>query len=1044
MAKALKTIGIWQEEVLIAKNVQELGCSLHNILFDIPPDLFFIEIKFSGVLPWLGPTSQILQKKPGKALHHSVGNYHDFKKISGKEKKTEISLKLPSWDPGVLFLAWKGDFGIESAKERLKVLAPSLSLLLPNLALGEAHLPFRSRSKDFFQALLENSTDFMVFMEGAEARFVSSNCKAILGFTPNEVMALINDNLALIHPDDLPQLVQKIQEEQNKKLSFGKHQYRIRKKNGEYVWFEWLVRRFFDKEGKFSHSILNCRDVTSQIEAEKERGRQKNLLNDILDLIPVDVFIKGKDGKYLFVNKSVCESLMVKKEDLIGKKDIDIFPDHLAKAFISGDKLVKQGKPFDNIEEKTIIHGRERIYLAKKSMVNLYDQKKEVILGTSIEVTERVKSEKKARETSVLINNIAQLLPESLFVFDLEKFSYVYSNYKLFNKLGYSEKEFEDPIPGKKLSHDFLASIFQKGEFLRYHQDLKEIGMGKREFYESEYLLKNKKGEDVFILSRKLPFKRNEKGEVTQFVGLTIDITEQKKRELELEKAREQTEKALRSKDEFLSVMSHEIRTPLNAIIGISNLLKEDRSNIHVPERLKALKFSADKLLLLVNDILDFSKVQSGGLAIKKSAFDFDDLVEDIYQTFVLSALEKGLKFKLIRHQKLSRLLIGDEGRISQVLFNLLSNAIKFTEEGEVLLIVEEKNRKGNKIEMLIEVKDTGIGIDPEKAERIFDPFFQLDQKTNRSYGGTGLGLTISKKITEAHGGKLKVRSILDRGSSFQVTIPFDLKKKSKEPHERPHTRKEKGSKKIPKVLYVEDVESNRELMKGISELWGFDLSTAKDGSEGLKMIGKKNFDLILLDIQMPGMDGFEVLEKMKGQRGADIPVYAITADTSDKNIKALEKAGTIGFIPKPFDPRDLKNAIFFDARTNGGKKSRSAPIGKPKFKSFQGYFGRDRKKLIDFYRTLSTELANEIKKLKKFTRKAEFQVFKESVHKIKGAIGESAPSQLAYLFEKIKDSKPNRFPTALREELIRQMELYLRHLELEINPTEIARKGNP
>ncbi len=1024
MAETLKAISSWQKDILKARTLQGLGISLNKILFDGRPSYFFLEIKFSGVLPWLGPRSLLLKNQKTSPKIWGDQHFDSFRRKSKDRKWIETSLKLPSWDPGVLFLSWTDPEEEFEAESKLELLAPTLSLVLPNLALGEAQLPFRSRSKDFFQALLANSTDFIVFMEGAQAKFVSSNVQSLLGYTQYELISLINDGMAVVHPDDLPLLAEKIKEEQGAKMAHGKHQYRLRKKNGEYVWYEWMVRRFFDDEGNFTHSILNCRNVSSQIESENEVINQKNLLNEILDLIPVDVFLKDKKGKYLFVNKSTCKSLRVSREDLIGKTDREIFPRAIADTFIKGDKKVREGEEFDNVEETTHFGGVEKIYLSKKSIVNLGEGANEVLMGTSIDVTDRVISERTARETSDLINNIAQLLSESLFVFDLDQFSYVYSNFRLFKKLGYSSQDFGKDLIGQKMDDGFLSSLFMEGEYERYLNELEEIRKGEKDLYESEYLLKDRNGEDFFILSRKLPFKRNEKGKVTQFVGLTIDITEQKRREKELVQARKDVEEALKVKEEFLSVMSHEIRTPLNAIVGLSNLLKESPTAGHLPERMKALKFSADKLLLLVNDILDFSKVQSGKLSVKPAPFNIKDLVEDVYQTFFLSAMDKGLDFKLKIDCEKDCQLIGDEGRISQVLFNLLSNAIKFTDQGEVSLSVKGREEKGD-MKVQIQVQDSGIGMDPNNLEKIFDPFFQLDQKVNRSFGGTGLGLTISKKIAEEHGGKLLVESKPMVGSKFTLLLSLEIQKRKKTSEKQTKPVKIDSRKKCPKVLYIEDVETNRELMSGFSNAWNFDLELAESGKEGLEKIASIKFDMILLDIQMPGMDGFAVLEELKLLK-KNTPIYAITADTSEKTQKALMKMGTKGVIPKPFDPEDLKAIIFGIEVPKKELKQRKEDT----FNEFRSVFSSEKKAYKDFLNSLKKEIKRERSELKK----PDIKVFKSSVHKLKGSMGNSAGKKLAKKFGLVKELSGSKIPKDLQEDILNSLGDYLMELEVEIN----------
>ena len=397
-------------------------------------------------------------------------------------------------------------------------------------------------------------------------------------------------------------------------------------------------------------------------------------------------------------------------------------------------------------------------------------------------------------------------------------------------------------------------------------------------------------------------------------IGSLVDVTKLKETELELIKTQKAMRKAIAAKEDFLSTMSHEIRTPLNGVIGISNVLVMDDHLESQKENLKVLKYSSEHLLALINDILDYNKMEGGNIEFENTDFNFKALVKSIKKTFKFQAGEKGVDFTVDIDYKIPKYLKGDKTRLSQVLNNLLSNAIKFTHEGEINLLVENVSENDKAVTLLFEVQDTGIGISLDKLDRIFEKFKQADSSISSMYGGTGLGLAICKKLLLMQNSDLKVKSVPDIGSKFYFVLTFDKSVQNVDGSFQalPMQAVSEDIKGI-RVLVAEDNRINQIVISKYLEKWDIIYDVVDNGKEAVDKYNKYHYDLILMDLQMPKMNGYEASKKIlkiaevKGQK---ISIVALTASAQlDVKFKA-EKTGMTGFVTKPFKSADLYNTI--------------------------------------------------------------------------------------------------------------------------------------
>lgn len=403
------------------------------------------------------------------------------------------------------------------------------------------------------------------------------------------------------------------------------------------------------------------------------------------------------------------------------------------------------------------------------------------------------------------------------------------------------------------------------------------------------------------------------KDKVGGIIIFTNDLTELKRQEAELRKAKEEAEDASKVKEQFLSTMSHEIRTPLNAIIGTTNLLELEHPELEASKRLKMLKFGSNNLLTLINDILDFQKIESGNLEIVAEDVNLHELVENIAETWKAVPESENVTLKTNYSGALEDHYIFDGIRLTQVLNNLISNALKFTEKGRVELDIQT----GGKDIIQFSVRDTGIGIPEDKLKIIFESFKQVNNSYTSKAGGTGLGLSISKRLVDMMGGKLEVVSEENKGTTFYFSLPFE---ESPTKSRRKKKAKSIKSKLDLHVLLVEDNKANQEIAKGFLNRWGISVDVANNGEEALEKIVSKAYDLMIIDVRMPVMDGYESTRQIRAMNDEyfrKLPIIALTASTLLESRSKMERSGMNEIVSKPFDPEDL-----FEKVSRLGKKS--------------------------------------------------------------------------------------------------------------------------
>lgn len=510
--------------------------------------------------------------------------------------------------------------------------------------------------------------------------------------------------------------------------------------------------------------------------------------------------------------------------------------------------------------------------------------------------------------------------------------------------------------------------------------------------------------------------------------GTFSEIQSMVDREEELKGAKEAAMSDAQAKSAFLSNMSHEIRTPMNAIMGLTELLLQKRLEESALENLRAIHFSANNLLTIINDILDLSKIEAGKLALDFQTFDLLKVLEELNKSIRVSAQVKNLVYEVQLSGSIPPFLKGDPVRLTQILMNLLGNSVKFTQSGKIRLAVDVYEENSNQVRIGFSIQDTGIGIPKDQLQTIFQSFTQVQSDRKFKTQGTGLGLAITRRLVEMQSGTISVESELGKGSKFRFEIPFEKSTQQEVFESRKEEVKLDGSFSEMRVLLVEDNKINQLLAKQVLEGWDMVVEVANDGFEAIAKLQRRPFDLILLDLQMPEMDGFEVTRFVrKGLKSPfnAIPIVALTADAYSETRIKTQEAGMNDFLTKPYQQKDLYRVIsrFFSNKNPGleiNSKPESVLIQAIDFDFVKEKFGKDADTLRFILEVFRDEIGEEILKAKKHLQANESLHASKIIHKLVSTFGAMGMRETALQLSAMEVMlKQNQSPVEVLQKLL-------------------------
>ena len=474
-----------------------------------------------------------------------------------------------------------------------------------------------------------------------------------------------------------------------------------------------------------------------------------------------------------------------------------------------------------------------------------------------------------------------------------------------------TNSDFFDYFTEPKKAREVYQEVFAKGSVADFPLTLRHNNGKLTDVLFNGSVYKDDKGKvlGVVIVARDVTEQKKIATDLMDarvFAELATDIAEEARKSAQ--KATRKAEDAVKAKQQFLSNMSHEIRTPMNAIIGFTKVVLKTDLTAKQKEYLTAIKMSGDALIVLINDILDLAKVDAGKMTFEQIPFKLHMSISAMLHVFETKIQEKNLKLNIEYDKRIPKVLVGDPVRLHQIILNLVSNAVKFTSKGSITVRVKLLSEDNEKATIQFAVSDTGIGISNDKIGKIFENFQQASSGTSRLYGGTGLGLAIVKQLVEAQNGIIHVESEINKGSTFSFTLSFQKTKEDAEA-EIEILELDADMKSI-KVLVVEDIALNQLLMKTILDEFGFERDIAENGKIAIEKLKVKDYDIVLMDLQMPEMNGFEATEYIRHEMNSDIPIIALTADVTTVDLAKCRAVGMNDYIAKPVDERLLYTKI--------------------------------------------------------------------------------------------------------------------------------------
>jgi len=577
----------------------------------------------------------------------------------------------------------------------------------------------------------------------------------------------------------------------------------------------------------------------------------------------------------------------------------------------------------------------------------------------------------------------------------------VYANDKFCEISGFSRNE----LMGRR--YELAASDLQPRSV--YKDMARVLDSGK--VWHGEIRTRSRSGSLHWVNATVVPL-RDERGKPTVTIAICTDITEQKQISQELRVAKEEAEAANRSKSDFLANMSHEIRSPMNGVIGMTELALDTDLTTEQREYLDIVKSSAESLLTVINDILDFSKIEAGKLLFEHIPFNLGRVIDDTLKPLALRAQDKGINLVCDIAPEVPLALLGDPGRLRQVLVNLIGNALKFTEQGDVSLRVrhlDSRRANGTDGGIHFAITDSGIGIPADKLGAIFDAFSQEDSSTTRKYGGTGLGLTISSRLVEALGGRIWVESEVGRGSTFHFSAQFTVDSAPADVGPVPVGQTASAPARSLHVLLVEDNVVNQKLAITLLEQWGHRVTLAENGQLALDALATRAFDVVLMDMMMPVMDGLEATRRFRArEQGPRTPIIAMTANAMRGDRERCLEAGMDGYMSKPIKTVELRKLLLqlVPARPdgNGGAGRAAATALAMRFDYAAALAGVDQEVVNIIAEPFMQEWPRDLTKLQTALQDGDLKVVLHTAHALKGTLamfGARPASELAHRMER-------------------------------------------
>lgn len=646
----------------------------------------------------------------------------------------------------------------------------------------------------------------------------------------------------------------------------------------------------------------DIKHLVNSLEQQKQKlNSTSTRLTALIQNMHSGILLEDENRKLVLINQTFCDifGITVPPEKLIGS-DCKASAEQSKSLFVEPDSFVNRLE--EVLQEKKSVKN-EILYLAdgrilERDFIPVYvGEIYQGHLWQYRDVTVEINAQERIKASEEKYKGILENFDLGLIEVDMNE--HITKSYPRFSTLtGYSQEELLG-LKATELLFDQQDKLIAEEQNKLREKELPSV---------YEVRIKTKSGEPKWVMISGAPIFDLKKN-VIGSIGIHWDITLLKQKEHELKVAKETAEKSALVKQQFLANMSHEIRTPINVILGLSDLLSETKLQEQQLQDIETIKSSANHLLFIINDILDISKIESGKIELRKDSIDVQILIENLNKQFKPLADRKGIQFNLELSSLVPKFIIGDEYRLQQILNNLISNAIKFTSKGNVSVNIRPIRQQAKKCTLQFNIVDTGIGIDKKDHARIFENFIQATNNNSREYGGTGLGLSIVKELVTLYKGNISFNSEINEGTSFIVEIPFEISEINNVTNDNKNNNGDNAVLQNKNILLVEDNELNRVVAIRYLEKWAANYDIAENGIVAVELASKKNYDAILMDIQMPQMDGYhasKLIRSLDKSLNKQTPIIGLTAHAVTGEREKCINAGMNDYLAKPFKPNDL------------------------------------------------------------------------------------------------------------------------------------------
>jgi PAS domain S-box-containing protein len=834
---------------------------------------------------------------------------------------------------------------------------------------------------------------FGMCVGGFDGSFLQVNAPLcqMLGYSEAE---LLGRNVREIsHPDDIDSTLARLEQLRRDPSQCLEAEKRYIHRDGGEVWARIRLSPVQDASGAALYVVVHVEDITERQRTEEALQESEQRFRNIADSSPTMLWVTDAKGDLEFVNRMMIDfgGAPVEQAQGMGWQNF-LHPDDAQQYVESFARAVRERTAFRTEVRVRRADGEWR-WLGCYGTPR-FSPGREFLghVGLSSDITDRLKSQQALRSSEEKFREFAENIREVFWMVppSCEEILYVSPAYEQIWERS-RESLYQNPMswfdPVHPEDREAAHAIF--------------VRQMEGEPVESIYRIHTPSGQEKWIRDRAFPI-RDQDGQIIRLAGIAEDITERKQHEAELIQAREEADAANRAKSRFLANMSHEIRTPMNGVIGMIQLLMDTQLSAEQRQYLTVAHDSARVLLALIDDILDLSKIEAGKIVLEHLSFSLREVVDAVVQVLSLQAAAKGLKFSARVAAAIPGLLVGDAHRLRQVLTNLAANAIKFTERGEVTLAAELESRREGRVSIHFAITDTGIGIRPEQVSRLFSAFTQADASTTRKYGGTGLGLAISKQLVEMMGGTIGADSAEGGGSRFWFTAEFDVPRETRGlavSHGRrspafgaPILAASSVPILVARILVAEDNGINRDVALAQLEKLGLRADAVVNGAEAVEAVRRGGYDLVLMDCEMPVMDGYEATRAIRDSLGSSIPIIAVTADAMPADRERCLREGMNDYIAKPVDVRELTALL--------SKWLPSAERGEAAKRTFDAdaLLARlmgDRQLASSVVNRFVEDVPEQLNKLRERLEQADAEGTRRQAHTLKGASATAAAEDL-------------------------------------------------